>query len=114
VDAKALLAGAGALWAFYGFALFTLLKELVLKASGQRMPKSAFRWVVAVIVLFFIVNFAAIAAFQTEGLEAAGFPSLSAWLLSAPFLLAHAAMSGCALKAIIAANRAPPEPAAAP
>ena len=106
MDAKALLAGAGALWAFYGLALFTLLKELVFKAIGQHVPESVFGWVVTVIVLFFIVNLAAIAAFQAEGLKAFGFSWLSAWLLSAPLLLAHAAMSGCALKAIIAANRA--------
>jgi hypothetical protein len=66
LSAKTMMSIAGALWAFFGLALFTIFKDVVLgRPAGHRV--GAGRWVVRVVGGFFVVNFGAIAAAQSYG-----------------------------------------------
>jgi hypothetical protein len=108
---------AGALWAFYGLALFTILKELVVNERKAPLPRGVLKWILPILALFFAANFGAIALFQTDGLKAvldAMKPAerahylVSAWSLHGLLLFAHLAMSTCVLGAVLNANRSQP------
>jgi hypothetical protein len=119
MSGKDLLSVAGALWAFYGLALFTLLRAFIL--SERRLTSVVLRRVLAVVVMAFVVNFAAIALFQILGTLAVlgakpppigPWAERAVWCVNAVLLVSHIAMSACAVRAISLVNVPPHDPSA--
>ena len=68
LSANTMMSFAGALWAFFGLTLFTILKDVVLGEQTSSVDSRVSEWVLRVVVGFFAVNFVCIAVTQTIGL----------------------------------------------